>query len=179
MGRRRAEEIEDDEDLDEDLDETEELDEEAEEVEEDPAPRRAAAKPRQAGVPKPSPEETRALDLRIFAAADKLQAKLGRPATQLELAVAAKVPGGTDDARRVRVAKALRRRGLLTAPAAKPVGKAAGKPPRPAPKPAPPAPAKPRSVAPTLIEALVAERTRLAGIVARLDATIADLGGES
>jgi len=46
----------------------------------------------------------------------------------------------------------------------------------------PTAASKPRlvlSVAPTLIEALVAERARLATIVAHLDGTIAALGGAS
>lgn len=126
MGRRDEED-----ELDEDLDEAEDEDDEDDE----PAPRKKAprakaapkppkktrAQPSQKGVPKPSPAETRALDVRIFAAADKLEAKLGRAPTLPEIADAAKVPGSSADARRMRVGKALRRRGLLTAAkAAKP-----------------------------------------------------------
>lgn len=169
MGRRRAEE------LDDDLDEAERG-----ETEEAPAPKARA-----------TPEETRALDLRIFDAADRLEAKLGRAPTLPEIADAAKVPGSSADARRMRVGKALRRRGLLTAAtpakakatkAAKPKLEAEG--PRPGDKGwshrlAPPVIIARPVVAPTLIEALALERARLLGIVARLDATIADLGGAS
>lgn len=163
MGRRRAEEPEE---LDDDLDEAERGETE------EPAPPASRA----------TPEETRALDRRIFDAADRLEAKLGRPATQPEIAAAAKVPGLTETARRVRVSKAMRRRALLTEPAKKP--SSGERPHRVQDAPiAPAAPSKPLrhvlSVAPTLIEALVAERARLSGIVARLDATIADLGGAS
>jgi hypothetical protein len=194
MGRRDEED-----ELDEDLDEAEELEDdedldEAEELEDDedePAPRKKAPRAKAApakAAKRPTPEETRALDLRIFEAADRLEAKLGRAPTLPEIADAAKVPGSSADARRMRVGKALRRRGLLTAAtpakakatkAAKPKLEAEG--PRPGDKGwshrlAPPA--RP-VVAPTLIEALALERARLLGIVARLDATIADLGGAS
>lgn len=181
MGRRDEED-----ELDEDLDEAEEL--EDDEDDEEPAPRRAAkakaapkaakkarAQPSQKGVPKPSPAAVRALDLEIFSAADILEVSLGRTPTRAEIAAKAKVPGPTDKARRQRVSAAMRRRGLLDAPA-KPAKAKAARSPRLA-APAPPA-ARP-ALAPTLIEALVAERARLAGIVARLDATIADLGGAS
>jgi hypothetical protein len=176
MGRRRAEEPEElnDDDLET---EAEDLDEAA------PAPRRARPVAKAARA---TPEETRALDQRIFAAADKLQAKLGRPATLPEIADAAKVPGSSADARRMRVGKALRRRGLLTAASPKAVEPGPGdKGYRSPPLPfaAPPAQAKrvqsARVVSPTLIEALVAERDRLATIVAHLDGTIAALGGAS
>lgn len=143
----------------EDESETELDGEEAPESEPKPAKKRS------------TPAETRALDARIFEASDLLAEKLGRAPTLPEIADAARVPGTSNDARRVRVAKALlRRRGLLT-PKPAPT-KAKAKAVR-APAPAPARPA----VALTLIEALVAERARLAGIVARLDATIADLGG--
>lgn len=103
MGRR--EDL--DEELDEDLDEAEELEDDDDE---EPAPPRKAkaskakavpkpAKASQKGVPKPSPEETRALDVRIFDAADRLEAKLGRAPTHGEIAAAAKVPGASDGAR--------------------------------------------------------------------------------
>lgn len=160
MGRRDEED-----ELEEDIDA-----EELEDDEDEPAPRRAAkvkAAPAKAAK-RSTPEETRALDLRIFEVADRLEAKLERAPTLPEIADAAKVPGSSADARRMRVGKALRRRGLLTAAKAPPVIIA-----RPA-------------VAPTLIEALALERARLlgivarlAGIVARLDATIANLGGAS
>lgn len=129
MGRRDEED-----EPEEDLDEAEEF-EDDDDDEDEPAPRKKAprakaapkppkktrAQPSQKGVPKPSPAETRALDARIFAAADKLEAKLGRAPTLPEIADAAKVPGSSADARRMRVGKALRRRGLLTAAkAAKP-----------------------------------------------------------
>ena len=177
MGRR-DEEDELDEDLDEDLDEAEEL-EDDEDEDDEPSPRRAAkvkAAPAKAAK-RSTPEETRALDARIFDAADRLQAKLGRAPTLPEIADAAKVPGSSADARRMRVGKALRRRGLLDTPAPAKAKAKAAKPAKPA-RAVPPAPPRP-AVAPTLIEALVAERERLSGIVARLDATIADLGGAS
>lgn len=160
MGRRRAEE------LDDDLDEAERG-----ETEEAPAPKARA-----------TPEETRALDLRIFDAADRLEAKLGRAPTLPEIADAAKVPGSSADARRMRVAKALRRRGLLTAPTPKvevapgPGDKGYRAPPRPFAERVQPARA---SLSPTVIEVLVAERARLAAIIVHLDGTIAALGGAS
>lgn len=185
MGRRDEED-----ELDEDLDEAEEL----EDDEDEPAPRKKAPRAKAApakAAKRPTPEETRALDLRIFDAADRLEAKLGRAPTLPEIADAAKVPGSSADARRMRVGKALRRRGLLTAAtpakakatkAAKPKLEAEG--PRPGDKGwshrlAPPVIIARPVVAPTLIEALALERARLLGIVARLDATIADLGGAS
>lgn len=158
MGRR-DEEDEPEEDLDE-----------AEEFEDEPAPRKKAPRAKAApakAAKRSTPEEARALDARIFEAADRLEAKLGRAPTLPEIAAAARVQGTSDDARRVRVAKALRRRGLLTAPAPAKT------------KPAPPVIIARPVVAPTLIEALALERARLLGIVARLDATIADLGGAS
>jgi len=114
MGRRRAEEPEE---LDDDLDEAErgETEDEAEELQEPARARPARAKPAPQAA-RATPEQTRALDLRIFDAADQIEAKLGRAPKQLEIADAAKVPG-TPDAQRVRVAKALRRRGLLETPA--------------------------------------------------------------
>lgn len=161
MGRRDEED-----ELEEDIDA-----EELEDDEDEPAPRKKAPRAKAApakAAKRSTPEETRALDLRIFEAADRLEAKLERAPTLPEIADAAKVPGSSADARRMRVGKALRRRGLLTAAKAPPVIIA-----RPA-------------VAPTLIEALALERARLlgivarlAGIVARLDATIANLGGAS
>lgn len=183
MGRRDEED-----ELDEDLDEAEEL-EDDEDEDDEPSPRRAAkvkAAPAKAAK-RSTPEETRALDARIFDAADRLQAKLGRAPTLPEIADAAKVPGSSADARRMRVGKALRRRGLLTAATpAKTKATKAAKPKLEAEGPRPgdkgwshrTAPARP-ALAPTLIEALALERARLSGIVARLDATIADLGGAS
>ena len=152
--------------------ETELDDQEAPESEAPKPPKKARAAPSQKGVPKPSPAETRALDARIFAATDKLEAKLGRAPTHPEIVLEAKVPGPTDGARRQRVSVAMRRRGLLAEPAKPAKATKAAK----AARSVPPAPLRP-AVASTLIEALVAERERLAGIVARLDATIADLGG--
>lgn len=159
---------------------------------EEPAPKARAKAAAATPASRATPEETRALDQRIFAAADKLQAKLGRPATLPEIADAAKVPGSSADARRMRVGKALRRRGLLAAPAGKPArpkavepgpgDKGYRAPPRPLDPPAQVKrvqPARAAALSPTVIEVLAAERARLAAIVAHLDATMAALGGAS
>ena len=157
--------------------ETELDDEEAPDSEAPRPPKTARAAPSQKGVPKATPAETRALDARIFAAADKLEAKLGRAPTHPEIVLEAKVPGPTDGARRQRVSVAMRRRGLLTAPA-KPA-----KPARIAPAPAPAAAAPPvsdQADQPTQgVRVVVALRDRLRGQLAAVEVTLAALRGES
>lgn len=163
MGRRRAEP--EPEELDDDLDETERG-----EAETEPAAPKAA---------RATPEETRALDRRIFDAADRL-AKLGRSATLPEIADAAKVPGSSADARRMRVAKALRRRALLTPAAPRPPKVQSARVAR-APAPAPPPP--PVRVQPDQaaqgVRAVEALRDRLRRQLEAAEVTLAALRGES
>lgn len=188
MGRR-----DEDEELEEDLDEAEEL--EDDEDDEEPAPRRAAkvkaapakaakktrAQPSQKGVPKPSPAAVRALDLEIFSAADILEVSLGRTPTRAEIAAKAKVPGPTDEARRQRVSAAMRRRGLLDAPAKKPSSGAAAKKvqvPRVSPEAVRACSTLTTGAAPG-VRAVEALRDRLRGQLAAVEVTLAALRGES
>ena len=175
MPRRAPEPDEEDDDLDDDLGETAE----DEDDDEDDAPAAPKAKPAPPST-RATPEETRALDLRIFEAADRLEAKLGRAPKQLEIADATKVPG-TPDAQRVRVAKALRRRGLLVAPPLPPAPpppqakrvQAAPVAPKPGPAPAP-------SAGPTPgVRAVEALRDRLRHQLEAVEVTLAALRGES
>ena len=175
MPRRAPEPDEEDDDLDDDLGETAE----DEDDDEDDAPAAPKAKPAPPST-RATPEETRALDLRIFEAADRLEAKLGRAPKQLEIADAAKVPG-TPDAQRVRVGKALRRRGLLVAPPLPPAPpppqakrvQAAPVAPKPGPAPAP-------SAGPTPgVRAVEALRDRLRHQLEAVEVTLAALRGES
>lgn len=189
MGRRRAEEPEE---LDDDLGDA--FEHEGDDEAPAPAPK-ARAKTAAKATARATPEETRTLDLRIFDAADRLEAKLGRAPTLPEIANAAKVPGASADSRRIRVSKAMRRRGLLTAAIPKAVEPGPGdKGYRALPRsfaeraqppilvlsgPAPAYTTRAVALSPAVVEALVAERARLAAIVAHLDGTIAALGGAS
>lgn len=158
-----------------------ELDDEEAPESEAPKPPKTRAAPSQKGVPKPSPEATRALDLQIFSAADLLEVSLGRTPTHAEIAAKAKVPGPTDGARRQRVSVAMRRRGLLTAPAKKPSSGATAKKVQVARVSAAdlrasaaittgPAPG---------VRAVEALRDRLRGQLAAVEVTLAALRGES
>lgn len=168
MGRRAPEPEDDDledDDIDDDIDEAERGEGDEEEV--DVPKARAKVLP----STRATPEQTRALDLRIFEAADRLEAKLGRAPKQLEIADAAKVPG-TTDAQRVRVAKALRRRGLLTAVArAGQAGAGCTLAPKPVPAP-PPSDATPG------VRAVEALRDRLRHQLGAVEVTLAALRGE-
>lgn len=164
-------------------DDESETDLDDEEAPESSAPKpKARAAPSQKGVPKPSPEETRALDLQIFSAADLLEVSLGRAPTHAEIAAKAKVPGPTDGARRQRVSVAMRRRTLLTPeapPSLRPGDKGWSHRAPPAPvqrgQAAPVAPAP----APQMLRALVEKRDQLRREAAAFDVVIASLGGES
>lgn len=176
MGRRDEEE-----ELEEDLDEAEEL--EDDEDDEEPAPRRAAkvkAAPAKAAK-RSTPEATRALDLQIFSAADILEVSLGRTPTRAEIAAKAKVPGPTDGARQQRVSAAMRRRGLLDAPAKKPSSGAAAKKvqvPRVSPEAVRACSTLTTGAAPG-VRAVEALRDRLRGQLAAVEVTLAALRGES
>lgn len=177
MPRRAPEPDEEDDDLDEaERGETAE----DEDDDEDDAPAAPKAKPAPPST-RATPEETRALDLRIFEAADRLEAKLGRAPTLPEIANAAKVPGASADSRRIRVGKAMRRRGLLVAPPLPPAPpppqakrvQAAPVAPKPGPAPAP-------SAGPTPgVRAVEALRDRLRHQLEAVEVTLAALRGES
>jgi hypothetical protein len=159
--------------------EIEDADDEAPESE--PAPKAAKKTRAQKGVPKPTPEATRALDLQIFSAADILEVSLGRTPTRAEIAAKAKVPGPTDGARQQRVSAAMRRRGLLDAPAKKPSSGAAAKKvqvPRVSPEAVRACSTLTTGAAPG-VRAVEALRDRLRGQLAAVEVTLAALRGES